>query len=144
MNSIFTLNLIGSFLYGSTVIHYCDRPNPSYLKVICTGKDGMTTAKGFPHPFKYFLFIAKSYLLIRIFSVYCGSYRKGLLSSPSRPHHIFWRASPKPKNTTRRPQLKPTGKDGMTTAKGFPHLGKYFLLGFEKLRSQTVTFYIKG
>jgi hypothetical protein len=46
-------------LYGSTVIHYCDRPNPSYLKVICTGKDGMTTAKGFPHPFKYFLFSQK-------------------------------------------------------------------------------------
>jgi hypothetical protein len=63
------------------------------------------------------------------------------------PHHparttFFDGTSPKPKNTTRRPQLKPTGKDGMTTAKGFPHLGKYFLLGFEKLRSRKVTFYI--
>jgi len=81
------------------------------------------------YSYEYFPFIAKGY-------------RKGLLSSPSRPHHIFWRASPKPKNTTRRPQLKPTGKDGMTTAKGFPHLGKYFLLGFEKLRSPKVASYI--
>jgi len=59
-------------------------------KLSAQGKDGMTTAKGFPHPFKYFLFIAKSYLLIRIFSIYCERLSKGpaFLTIPPAPHFL--------------------------------------------------------
>jgi hypothetical protein len=46
--------------------------------------------QGFPHPFKYFLFIAKSYLLIRIFSIYCERLSKGpaFLTIPPAPHFL--------------------------------------------------------